>query len=69
MCAAFIDTKGEASQIQVGELPTPDYGPNDVLVRVEYSAVNNVDLFVRSGACETHTPFPFVIGREVVGTV
>lgn len=46
MCAAFIDTKGEASQIQVGELPTPDYGPNDVLVRVEYSAVNNVDLFV-----------------------
>lgn len=69
MCAAFIDTKGEASQIQVGELPTPDYGPNDVLVRVEYSAVNNVDLFVRSGAWEAHTPFPFVIGRNVVGIV
>lgn len=69
MRAAFIEAKGEASQIQVGELPTPPYGPNDVLVRVEHSAVNNVDLFVRSGAYETHTPFPFVIGRDVVGTV
>ncbi len=69
MRAAFIERKGEASKIQVGELPTPKFGPNDVLIRVEYSAVNNVDLFVRSGAYETHMPLPFVIGRDVVGTV
>jgi NADPH:quinone reductase-like Zn-dependent oxidoreductase len=32
-------------------------------------AVNHVDTFVRSGAYKTHTPFPFVIGRDLVGTV
>jgi NADPH:quinone reductase-like Zn-dependent oxidoreductase len=36
---------------------------------VQSSTVNHVDLFVRSGAYRTRTPFPFVIGRDVVGTV
>lgn len=37
--------------------------------RCEPREVNHVDLFVRSEAFPTHTPFPFVIGRELVGTV
>lgn len=36
---------------------------------MEASNVNHVDLFVRSGAYRTHTPFPFLIGRDLVGTV
>jgi NADPH:quinone reductase-like Zn-dependent oxidoreductase len=40
-----------------------------VLVRVEAVAVDPVDTFVRSGAYRTPTPFPFVLGRDVVGTV
>lgn len=69
MRAAYIRATGGVEQIEVGQLPTPLPGPADVLVRVELSAVNHVDLFVRSGAYRTHTPFPFVVGRDLVGTV
>ncbi|TAM88744.1 NADPH:quinone reductase [bacterium] len=68
MRAAFICETGGIDNIQVGELPVPRPGPTDVLVRMEASDVNHVDLFVRSGDYRTHTPFPFVIGRDLIGT-
>ncbi|NKQ54338.1 zinc-binding dehydrogenase [Amycolatopsis sp. K13G38] len=69
MLAAYIRATGGVEQIEVGRLPTPVPGPTDVLVRMGLSDVNHVDLFVRSGAYRTHTPFPFVLGRDLVGTV
>ncbi len=69
MQAAWIERLGPAENIRYGELPVPGIGPTDVLVRVEAVAVNPVDTFVRSGAYRTPTPFPFVIGRDLVGTV
>jgi len=69
MRAAFIRATGGVERIEVGDLPVPRPGPTDVLVRMEASEVNHVDLFVRSGAYRTHTPFPFVIGRDLLGTV
>ncbi|WP_084152042.1 NADPH:quinone reductase [Nocardioides halotolerans] len=69
MRAAFIRATGSVENIEVGMLPTPGPGPTDVLIRTEVCGVNHVDLFVRSGAYEKHTPFPFVIGRDLVGTV
>ncbi|WP_336216193.1 NADPH:quinone reductase [Nonomuraea sp. LPB2021202275-12-8] len=69
MTAAYITGHGPADRIRVGDLPVPVPGPTDVLVRTEALAVNHVDTFVRSGAYSTHTPFPFVIGRDLVGTV
>jgi NADPH:quinone reductase-like Zn-dependent oxidoreductase len=60
---------GPADGIRVGELPVPAIGPTDVLVQVEVVAVDPVDTMVRSGAYPTPTPFPFVVGRDLVGTV
>src|SRR5699024_11886953 len=68
MRAAFIDALGEAGSIRVGDLPVPDPAATEVLVRMEASVANHVDLFVRSGAFLTPLPFPFVIGRDLVGT-
>ncbi|WP_329244699.1 NADPH:quinone reductase [Actinoallomurus sp. NBC_01490] len=67
--AAYITGHGSPDAIRVGELPVPEPGPTDVIVRTEALAVNHVDTFVRSGSYRTHTPFPFVIGRDLVGTV
>lgn len=69
MRAAFIERRGSADEIRYGDLPVPEVGPADVLVQVEAVAVNQVDTFVRSGAYPTPLPFPFVIGRDLVGTV
>jgi NADPH:quinone reductase-like Zn-dependent oxidoreductase len=69
MRAAYITGLGPPEAITVGKLPVPAPGPADVLVRVELTAVDPVDLLVRSGAYPTPTPFPFVVGRDLVGTV
>lgn len=69
MRAAYIERCGPAESIRYGELPIPTPGPMDVLVRVQAVAVNLVDTFVRSGAYPTPLPFPFVIGRDLAGTV
>ncbi|SMY04347.1 NADPH:quinone reductase [Brevibacterium aurantiacum] len=60
---------GSAEAIQTGTLPVPEPHPTEVLVRLEASEVNHVDLFVRSGAFPTPLTFPFIIGRDLVGTV
>ncbi|GAA0373504.1 zinc-binding dehydrogenase [Microbispora corallina] len=69
MRAAFVDRLGPPDVIRYGELPPPVPGPTDVLVDVLATVVNPVDTFVRSGVFRTPMEFPFVIGRDLVGTV
>jgi len=69
MRAAYIEQFGPPEVIRYGELDAPRLGPHDVLVDVIASTVNHVDTFVRSGAWHTPLQFPFVIGRDLVGTV
>jgi NADPH:quinone reductase-like Zn-dependent oxidoreductase len=69
MRAAFIEGTGPAEAIQIGELPVPEPGPTDVLVRVDTAAVNPVDAYIRAGLYRTLMPLPFVVGRDLTGTV
>jgi NADPH:quinone reductase-like Zn-dependent oxidoreductase len=67
--AAYVEELGPAESIRYGELPAPVPGPTDVLVDVLATTVNPVDTFVRSGLFRTPVEFPFVISRDLVGTV
>lgn len=68
--AAYVEQRGPAGSIRVGELlPVPDLGPDDVLVAVSEVSVNPVDTYVRSGRYDTPIPLPFIVGRDLVGTV
>ncbi|HEY8457559.1 MAG TPA: zinc-binding dehydrogenase [Actinopolymorphaceae bacterium] len=70
MKAAFVERLGSAEDIRVGALPVPRPAADEVLVKVEATAVNPVDTLIRSGAYRTPLPgFPFVIGRDAVGEV
>ncbi|AXI78508.1 NADPH:quinone reductase [Peterkaempfera bronchialis] len=69
MRAAFIEQLGPPQNIRYGQVPSPAPGPTDVLVDVTAVSVNPVDTFVRSGVFRTPVPFPFVIGRDLVGRV
>jgi 2-desacetyl-2-hydroxyethyl bacteriochlorophyllide A dehydrogenase len=67
--AAYITRLGPPEEIRWGKLPDPPAGPADVVVRPEAVAVNQVDTLVRSGRFPTPTPFPFIVGRDLVGEV
>jgi NADPH2:quinone reductase len=69
MRAAYIEQTGPPEVIQVGELPQPEPGPGEVLVRVRASALNPIDLYIRSGMVAMPLSFPFVIGCDLAGTV
>ena len=69
MQAAYITKNGSADDIIIGDLPKPIISANQVLIKVNAVAVNHVDTFVRSGAFQTDTDFPFVISRDAVGQV
>jgi NADPH:quinone reductase len=67
--AAYIESFGGPGHIRYGDLPDPEPGLAEVLVRAEAAAVNTVDTFVRSGAWRTPVTFPLAVGRDVAGTV
>jgi NADPH2:quinone reductase len=69
MRAAYIDAVGPPEAIQVGELPTPEPGPNEVLVRVGAAALNPIDLYLRAGTISMPMAFPYVVGSDLAGTV
>jgi NADPH:quinone reductase len=69
MKAAFIETTGSPDVIRVGELPTPQPGPGEVLVRVAAAALNPIDLYIRAGTVAMSLPKPFIPGCDLAGTV
>jgi NADPH2:quinone reductase len=69
MRAAYIEQNGPPEAIRVGELPTPEPGPGQALVRVAASAVNPIDLYIRSGTIAMPAGFPYIVGCDLAGTV
>lgn len=69
MKAATIDALGPARAIHVRDVPVPEPAADEVLVRVRSGSVNHVDTFVRGGSWRTPMAFPFVVGRDAVGSV
>jgi NADPH2:quinone reductase len=69
MKAAFIEQPGPPENIKVGELPVPEIGPGQVLVKVGAVAVNPIDTYIRSGAVAMALPKPFVVGCDAAGTI
>ena len=73
MRAAALDRFGGVENLQVKQLPVPEPGPDEVLLRVESAGVGVWDPFEREGEFAKMfgaTPsFPYVLGSEGAGTV
>ena len=71
MRAAFQREQGGIEVLQVGLLPDPTPGPDDVLVRVHASSLDRVDLYFRTGANGMRLPTdgPHIGGRDVAGVI
>lgn len=69
MKAAVIEYPGPPEQIRYIDLEPPEVGPGQVLVRTACVTVNGVDTYIRSGSYPIALPCPYIIGRDMVGTV
>ena len=69
MKAAYIQETGPPENVTYGDLPQPEPGGSQVLVKVGAVAVNPVDTYVRAGLIAFDLPKPFIVGCDLAGTV
>ncbi|MFP4312266.1 MAG: alcohol dehydrogenase catalytic domain-containing protein, partial [Nitriliruptoraceae bacterium] len=67
MRAIQVTEHGGPEVLEVAEVPTPDLGPDEVLVDVAAAGVNFIDTYQRSGAYDLELPAG--LGLEGAGTV
>jgi NADPH2:quinone reductase len=58
---------GGPEQLTLADVPTPEPGPRDALVRVAASGVNFIDIYFRKGVYKADAPIR--LGSEAAGTV
>jgi NADPH2:quinone reductase len=69
MKAAFIRKTGPPEVIEYGELPDPRPRETECLVKVSAVDVNPIDVYIRLGTIAANLRFPYIIGRDLAGTV
>jgi NADPH:quinone reductase-like Zn-dependent oxidoreductase len=71
MKAVLLYRYGGADELRYEETDQPEYGDNEVLVRVRATSINPVDYKIRSGAAKARMPvdFPAILGRDLAGEV
>ncbi|NPB06496.1 MAG: zinc-binding dehydrogenase [Aquificae bacterium] len=69
MKAVLLTAFGGTDKLKLSELPEPEVGPCEVLVRVKAVALNHLDLWVRKGALPVKPELPHVLGSDVAGVV
>lgn len=69
MRAAFFREHGGPEVLEVDELPDPEAGRGEVVVRVRAVALNHLDLWARRGLPGLELEFPHVGGSDIAGVV
>ncbi|MCX6914302.1 MAG: NADPH:quinone reductase [Verrucomicrobia bacterium] len=69
MKAAYITQTGTPDVITYGDLPTPKPTRRQCLIKVAAVDVNPIDVYVRNGTIPVKLSFPFILGRDLAGTV
>ena len=69
MRAWLMDFYGGVEQLRLGEVPDPQPGPTDVLLKVRYAALNPADAFLAQGLYPAKPTLPHILGRDGVGDV
>jgi NADPH:quinone reductase-like Zn-dependent oxidoreductase len=69
MKAVYFKEHGGPEVLQYGELPTPQPGAGQVLVRLRAAALNHADLFVRAGWPGLKLQLPHILGADGAGEV
>lgn len=72
MCGVVINSTGGTEVLEYKEdIPVPSPGEGEILVKNEYTGINYIDTYFRSGLYPVPAPhkYPYILGREASGTV
>lgn len=69
MRAVVMHEPGPPEVLRIEDVPVPEIGPDEVLVRVEAVGVAYHDVVQRNGTMRRFTALPMVLGYEIAGTV
>ncbi|CAE6779431.1 L-threonine 3-dehydrogenase [Xanthomonas arboricola pv. corylina] len=71
MKAVRLKSYGDIDEFVVDEIPMPSPQAGEILIKIEASAVNHVDLLIRQGYVAQFIPLelPAVLGTDAAGTV
>jgi NADPH:quinone reductase-like Zn-dependent oxidoreductase len=67
--AIVIRKHGGPEVLSYGQIPDPIPEKGDVLVKVNYCAVNHLDIWVRNGIVGKKIQFPHILGCDISGTL
>ncbi len=69
MKAVVMKQHGTLEQIQVSDVPVPEFGPGEVLVEIKAAALNRLDLWVLAGWPSLRLHMPHILGSDGAGIV
>ncbi|QES08903.1 NADP-dependent oxidoreductase [Streptomyces venezuelae] len=71
MRAFTVEKYGDATGMRAAEMPDPQVGADDVLVKIHAASVNPLDMKIRNGDLKAILPYrlPLVLGNDLAGTV
>jgi NADPH:quinone reductase len=65
--AIILEAPGGPEQLHLEDVPTPEPGPGQALVKIAAAGVNFIDVYFRTGLYKA--PLPLVLGQEGAGVV
>ena len=71
MKAFVLESYGGAERVRIGDMPDPELGEDDVLVKIQAAGVNLLDSKIRNGEFKIFLRYrlPFILGHDVAGVV
>ena len=69
MRAWLMNSYAGVEQLRLGEVSDPQPGPEEVLLKVRYAALNPADAFLAQGLYPAKPTLPHILGRDGVGDV
>src|SRR6267142_4954565 len=69
MKAIRVEEFGEPEVMRLIDVPEPQAGPNELLVRIRAAGVNPVDTYIRAGKYAAKPTLPYTPGKDGAGIV
>ena len=69
MRAWLMDSYAGTEALRLGEAPDPHPGPGEVVLGLQFAALNPADAFLAQAMYPAKPPLPHVLGRDGVGVV